>query len=201
MTENYILTAIPLAIVAAVFFWTLATDLCRQDTDERHGSASLILAAMLSLPGWYLDKDDTPEQRSELYRPVADAIHTVAKNRRQQAFLVTQAWAETKFARYVLEDRCQDGPIGARCDRGKASGPWQVWSWCKDAHDKSLTNAQRFEAGARCALRGYHQGARMCTGYEGMFIAQRGGMLGSNPCQKQWAIKRAKTMKLIEVRL
>lgn len=48
------------------------------------------------------------------------------------ALLLGKGHFESDFAQYVHEGRCEDGPVGARCDSGKdgvarAHGPWQQW--------------------------------------------------------------------------
>ncbi len=48
------------------------------------------------------------------------------------ALLIAKGEAESAFAAYVHEGRCQDGPVGARCDTdskgvARAHGPWQQW--------------------------------------------------------------------------
>jgi hypothetical protein len=130
----------------------------------------LLLLALLRLAPWYQDVDDSFQQRAELYYPVAVAICAVALNDTERAFLARQAYEETKLARYVLEERCQDGPAGVRCDEGLATGPWQVWGYCKRAWTATYYE-ERLAAGAACSLRL----ARMCRTPEGWFAAQWGG--------------------------
>jgi hypothetical protein len=141
---------------------------------------SLILRAWLALPVWYQDTDLTQDQRADLYRPVAEAVCAVATTDTERAFLARQTYSETKLARYVLEDRCKDGPVGARCDSGLATGPWQSHRWCAGAWKG--TQAERFAAGARCALRL----ARSCREPEGWFAAQT----GRAQCHAAWARRR-----------
>lgn len=48
------------------------------------------------------------------------------------ALLLAKGRGESAFAAYVHEGRCQEGPVGARCDPDKkgvarAHGPWQQW--------------------------------------------------------------------------
>jgi len=143
---------------------------------------SIILRAWLALAPWYLDAHESGEQRTELYRPVAVAICAVARTDTERAFLARQTYAETRLARYVLEDRCKDGPPGARCDAGLATGPWQSHHWCAGAW--TGTRAERFAAGARCTLRL----AKYCRDPEGWFAAQA----GRAQCRAPWARQRLK---------
>jgi hypothetical protein len=148
-------------------------------------NADIILAALLALPQYAADAKDTPEERHALVRPVAEAIHAATKDRTERAFLAVQAWYESGLARYVLEDRCHEGPVGAQCDAGRATGPWQVHAWCKAAW--SGTTAERYLGGARCALSLWRAGNARCRGPHGGFAAN-GGILGScSKAREKWA--------------
>jgi hypothetical protein len=142
--------------------------------------AYLVLLALLRLAPWYQDVGDSFQARSELYYPVAVAICAVASNDTERAFLAWQAYQETRLARYVLEERCHDGPPGVRCDAGLATGPWQMHAWCTGAW--TGTQQARLEAGARHALRL----ARRCRTPEGWFAAQS----GRASCSAPWARQR-----------
>ena len=152
----------------------------------------LILALMLSWPQYHLDRGDPAAARRALYRPVAEAICAVGKTRLERAWLVVQSYHETHWARYVLENRCSEGPPGARCDEGRATGPWQVHSHCAVAWRRTghFTRKQR-QAGARCALRVARMGLRRCKTTEGAFAHQR----GSGRCHAPWAAARARRVE------
>lgn len=96
-------------------------------------SPDAVLAVLLSLPQYTGDRfaDPTLEDRARLLRPVAVAIAEVARNRTEAAALIALAKHETNLARYVLDGYCEQGPVGARCDGGRARGAWQVHSWCR----------------------------------------------------------------------
>jgi len=145
----------------------------------------LILTVLLSLPAWRLSTD-TPEERAELTRPVAAAICAATSDPPEQAFLVTQAWHETKLARPVLEERCHEMPEGERCDQGRATGPWQTHRWAREAWTGS-THADRLLGGARFALRGWRRGSS--SSWAQGFQAQRNA---APP--RQWARRRASMM-------
>ena len=151
-----------------------------------------VLSALLVLPSWYLDRKESPQQRAVLYSPVVATICAVTENQQERAFLATQAYAETKLARYVLENRCPDGPPGARCDEGRATGPWQVHRFCAGAWLGS-TSASRLRAGAICALRGYRWGVKRCGHHEGGFVVQR----GRAGCRAAWAARRVVLMRRV----
>lgn len=158
------------------------------------GAAEAVLAAMLSLAPYHADADEGDSARAALLAPVASAIVEATGDRTERAFLVAQAWHETKYARYVLEDRCADGPVGARCDGGRATGPWQVHRWCSAAW--TGTPAERYIGGARCALRMWRHGLARCKGARaGGFAAQSGGIAGR--CDNHRWSRRVRTMTTV----
>lgn len=204
--ESLLLSA-PLALVCVALLWSLLHD-CSRDSPGKRGrlraegvSSVVVLMVMLGLPGWSLDSDDTDEARARLYRPTAVAVAEVAASRTEAAWLVAQAWHETRYARYVLEDRCADGPPGARCDAGRARGPWQVHRWCSVAWDESASDAVRLRAGAECALRGYRRGFQRCGTLAGAFAAQHSWSMSPTWCTQRWAVRRAQTHRDVEARL
>ncbi len=138
-----------------------------------------ILAFFLSLPQWY-GESFTPAERATHYLPVAESICRVTRDDNWRAFLATQAYAETKLAEAVLEERCHEMGKWA-CDAGLATGPYQVHRHCRDAWT-APTRAERYDAGARCAL----MMARQCRTPEGWFAAQG----GFRRCAADWARRR-----------
>jgi hypothetical protein len=145
-----------------------------------------IMGVWMTLAPWYGDRHDTPEARAALYRPVATAICQATEDPGGRAFLGAQTYWETRLARHVLEERCHEGPAGARCDGGRSIGPWQPRRWCGGAWDMSLTRAERYLAGARCALGLWWGGLARCRRVEGGFVAQGGG----KGCRRDWARRR-----------
>lgn len=153
--------------------------------------ADQVLAAMLSLPTAWLDRAESPEQRAELYRPVAEAIADFAKNDRQAALLIAQAYADTKLARAVLEGRCQDMPDGQRCDNGKTHGPFQV----AVAHCPTSDLREQ----AKCAMRAAGGGVARCRDHSlspthAMFVGL-GGM--GRPCNWKAASDRVELYRRV----
>lgn len=158
------------------------------------GAIEAVLAAILSLPAYAVDGEQTAHERETLVRPVAVAIVEATESKTERAFLVAQAWHETRFARYVLEDRCKDGPDGAQCDEGRAAGPWQVHKWCSAAWEGEPI--ERYAAGAKCALRMWRHGVARCKGLpNGGFAAQSGGIFGS--CESDRWARRVRTMRRV----
>jgi hypothetical protein len=106
------------------------------------------LAMLLALPPHFTDRDEPPDDRKARLTNVAHAIDAatlratcvnqpidckhLGRTRKQLvAALITIGWHESKWARYVQEGRCLDGPVGSRCDdRGtglpRARSPWQI---------------------------------------------------------------------------
>ena len=163
---------------------------------------SLILAAWALLPTWYGDRHESTDTRDAHRLPVATAICRATTDAKERKFLATQAYSETTLARYVIDDRCSDGPVGARCDEGRATGPWQVhrsMARCaRNAWDKSLPVTERYLAGAQCALANWRYGVARCKSDAGGFAAQ-GGVLVK--CGAAWARRRVALMERIGGRL
>ena len=134
---------------------------------------ALLLKAWLALTPWSGDRHESLESRTALYHPVAETVCKVTEDDLERAMLGAQSyWEGARLARYVLEDRCKDGPPGARCDEGYATGPWQVHRWCRKAWNQTRSRAERLEAGARCALSAARAGRKACGGLRGMFAYQ-----------------------------
>ena len=168
-----------------------------------------VLAAMLALPQYVGDRDDNPDKRSELYRPLAQTIAAEARgNRSKEAALVTLAWLESRLARYVLEGRCKEGPRGMRCDAHprtgvpRARGAFQVWGWCRDAWRHPEGSIESMRAEARCASRMLSAGLQRCRGrhpagdWAGAFSGYRNGA-----CTWAPAAARARRMETVLARL
>jgi hypothetical protein len=147
-----------------------------------------ILSAMLSLPPAALDRSESVEQRTALFLPVAEAIARVSRSDRQAALLIAQAWEDTKLARYVLEGRCHDGPVGQRCDNGKARGPWQVHKWC---------TATTLDGEARCALRAASSGMDRCRGHAQSPVHGAFAGLAARDCSWPGADRRVGTYRSV----
>jgi hypothetical protein len=155
-----------------------------------------VMGVLMWLQPWYQDVDETHAQRWALMRPVAVAICSVTESPKEWAFLLTQGEFECRFARYVLEDRCSDGPPKARCDDGHATGPWQVHRYARtrDAWDKSLPPTLRYMSGARFALHAWRRGSWQSWAYG--FQLQK----SLAPVQ-DWAKRRASVMATVLARL
>lgn len=164
-----------------------------------------ILAVILALPAWYQDAGESPDARIELLRPVAQVIAIASEGEpTRAAAMIAAGYHESRFARYVVEGRCSDGPRGARCDDGRATSPWQVWAVaCPGAHSFPAGSRHSLEAAASCADRLLRGGYGRCRGrhpggdWAGMFAAYAGGAR----CDAGWAVPRAHTMGAALLRL
>ena len=165
-------------------------------------SAEAILAAALSLSRYVGDRSDTPEQRSSLYRPVAEAIAEVARSKFEASMLVALAFHESGLARFVIEGRCSDGPPGQRCDGGKARGVFQLHeAACHDAWEREDGSIESIRAEAHCAIRLLRWNAERGQGH----AASRAHAAFAGYAAREWswdgAAKRVETARKIESRL
>lgn len=160
--------------------------------------AAEVLAVLLSLPQYYGDRhaDPTLEDRARLLRPVAEAIAEVSRNRTEAAALIALMKHETNGARYVLDGHCEQGPVGARCDGGRARGAWQVHSWCRALFAGPENAPGRHLAGARCAVSLLRKGRAQCGSLAGAF-----GVYAGAGCKWKGGPGRVKTTNLMEARL
>lgn len=164
-----------------------------------------VLAAMLAQPVWYQDVADTPEQRADLLRPVAMAITLATQDPTEQAALVALGWHESRWARYVVEGRCKDGPDGARCDNGLARSPWQVhrYGLCRQAWRYTEDDPRTLELAAECSVRLLRGAKSRCTGqhpagdWAGAFSQYGTGAR----CTRPKSADRAATMQTVLLRL
>lgn len=150
---------------------------------------AMVLAAMLAMPPGFGDENATDDERRAFLAPVATVIHEVALESdnpiRTASILLALGKNETRFARYVLEGRCQDGPPGEQCDWSKrqgrpiARGPFQVHPWCTAAWSVAETSLESLAGGARCALSLVKRALRRCLrspheAWPGAFAVYRG---------------------------
>lgn len=133
-------------------------------------TAAAILAVLLEQPTYDGDKNDLPDARIALYAPYADAIADVAKDDREAAVLESIALHESHLARYVLENRCSEGPPGERCDNGRARGAWQLHrAACKEAWTLPWGSEKSLRVEAHCVLSLYYYGQHRCHSARGAY--------------------------------
>lgn len=169
-----------------------------------------VLAVMLALPTFYGDRGETFDQRYKLLEPLAFEIVSAAGGSRWRAsLLVTTAYAETRLARFVIEGRCEEGPVGMRCDyshklkRSLSRGVFQLKEEsCRAAYQYPAGSRESLREEARCAIRQLGAAKKRCAGVHpagdlaGMFSGY-----GGNSCIWPAAAERAKRVPVIESRL
>lgn len=162
----------------------------------------IVLGAMLALPVYHGDREETLEQRRQLLEPLAHAITESTESRGEMAAAISQAYHESRFARYVLENRCLEGPPGSRCDNGTSRGPFQVKKWCEGAWNSGASLAEQYRAGARCMLSVYRLGVMRCQNNVGGFALQKSTLVSRGSlCRAPWAIRREELRERVYAKL
>jgi len=162
-----------------------------------------VLAGIFRRPTWYQDKHLSRQERAVYLRPVAKAIAKATRTDAEAAALITHGWYESRYAKYVIEGRCKDGPVGAQCDITKkgvvrARGPFQVWKWCRDAWGYPQGDQAALAHEARCIARWMRGAMRRC---QGGWVSAFAGMRGGARCEWGPAKKRAHTMRKVLAKL
>lgn len=165
---------------------------------EPAAEVSPTLAALLQLPAHVTDLDEPEADRLARLSLIADAIDAATDDQLVRAALVVLAWHETRLARYVHEERCSDGPRGAReCDSGRARGLWQI----HDAPEWSVPDSIEAQAALAARLwRGYRHRCRIDSRDDiaGAFV---GYGTGGKCAPTKWAAKRAAHTRAVSGRL
>ncbi len=88
---------------------------------------SKTLTVLQLFPVYKGDTEEPASERLARLTEIADAIDEASRNAEEQALLITVAWHESAFARYVQHDepRCSEGH-GGRCDGGASWSNWQI---------------------------------------------------------------------------
>lgn len=128
------------------------------------GWYTAILVVLLGLPPFHSETDESAEGRQARLQTVAAAIdHAAAAHahrwppQKTAAALLALGWHESRFARYVGEGRCHEGPPGARCDPNRhgvrqARTYWQLHRVaCPAAWALPEGSAAELQVAARCA--------------------------------------------------
>lgn len=157
--------------------------------------AAKLLAVMLELPVFYLDRGEDPTARRERLSELAEAIADASANRTEAAALLAAAWHESRFSKMVQEGRCDELPAGMRCDDGKARGNWQLHrAACTELWDRPVSEHARI--GARCAMRLLRVFRRDCGTIPGAY-----GRFAGRACTWAGGEKRAATMRRLLARI
>lgn len=159
-----------------------------------------IYAWLLAATPHRTDLDEPKEAREARLATIAFVIATASEGVPERAaLLMAQGESESRWARYVGEGRCKEGPPGERCDpdyRGfpRARTYWQTWRVsCPKAWDEEAGSVLEMTEAAKCTVRLMRSGMRRCqlNGYDplhGAFAGARGGAACTGP----WAVKRTK---------
>lgn len=133
--------------------------------------AEAIAAVILSLPHYWADAGEPPEDRASRAEHAADVIIEVAGNNRDMiAALIALGWHESRWSRFVFEDECEKGKPGERCDDGRARSPWQMHrDACPYYWESGLLSD-----GAKCAFSLLRYGRSACGSYQGAFAVYAG---------------------------
>lgn len=160
-------------------------------------TAAAVLAVFLELPTYHGDKNDPPDTRIALYAPYAQAIADTAKNERETAVLMSIAWHESHLARYILENRCSEGPVGERCDNGRARNFLQIHRVaCPDAWKLPWGSDESLRLEAQCAISLYHFGEHRCRSASGAY-----GIYAGTSCAWSGSVSRHALSERLQRRL
>lgn len=166
-------------------------------------TAAAILALIASLPPFHAEpRPEQPDERLARLRVVSEAVSALELDATWTAAVLAVGWHESRFARYVQEGRCADGPAGARCDQGLARGTWQVHRQaCPRAWAERSGSAGEVREGARCAARLLRAAKWRCAGRApGEWWGAFSGYAGA-ACDWAGARKRVRTMESMVARL
>lgn len=141
---------------------------------------------------------DTATRRAACVDVPAPCKVIFADRRLLAALLLGKGRFESGFAEYVHEGRCEDGPVGARCDSDskgipRAHGPWQQWrssvypaeDWdalqasTQEATDLAAWHAARLLAGTRSFCKEEFRGDEVQSSIAGF----AGGCLRMTPAK------------------
>jgi len=177
--------------------------------------AEAVLALLLSWPAYSAEPTpEAPEARQVRLTAATIAITEAASARpgnwqpvQVAAVLLTLGWYESRFAAYVGEGRCSEGPEDARCDPHpvtkvpRARSYWQAHqSACPLAWTLPPGSLAELRAAAGCASRlwvgAYYRCRRRTTDgpVAGAFAGYAGGAAG---CRWDGGARRAR--KLLEI--
>lgn len=121
-------------------------------------SAIVVLKVLLMQAPFDRDRSLSIEERAEFERPYAEAIAKAAHTYWEVALLESDAISETHMARYVIEGRCMDGPVGQQCDAKhgapQARGVWQLHEEaCRQAWAFPEASRESIMLEAECAIK------------------------------------------------
>lgn len=164
---------------------------------EACDGATGTLRVLCSAPSHATDIDEPPAGREARLVAIASAVDAATDDLSERAMLLSLGWHESRWARYVQEGRCSDGPPGQRCDEGRSVGPWQ-----QRAFDDSPV-PEDMPGQALRALRLLRFGLYRCRGAVSDEIVGAFSSYGSGGycAPAAFAERRAKTARILRGRL
>jgi hypothetical protein len=164
---------------------------------EACDGATGTLRVLCSAPAHTTDIDEPQAGREARLAAIASAIDTATDNRDERAMLLSLGWHESRWARYVQEGRCSDGPPGQRCDEGRSVGPWQQRAF-DDSPVPDVLPAQALRA-LRLLKFGQHRCKLVLDDeFVGAFASYGSG---GSCAPAAFAERRAKTARILRGRL
>lgn len=159
-----------------------------------------VWALLCALTPSRLDLDESCADRATRLAPAAYWCTVYAQSRDELAACITLGIHESRWARYVGEGRCRDGPQGERCDpdrhgRPRARGWWQLHrSACPALWRTPLGSSEAIQAGARCAVAVWRGALWRCRGRHpaGPLAGAYAGYRGLD-CEWPGGVRRART--------
>lgn len=186
------LFAVPVALASAWSCSGLAEAHAAEDRSVCT-EATGTLAALCRLPPHRLDIEEPTAVRENRLTRIAQAIDLATWDKAQRARLIALGWHETRYAAYIDEGRCSDGPVGERCDNGKSHGPWQL----RHNAIQRVPDDTAGQAAMAASLLRFHQ--RHCSGSVAKAFHSYG--TGGKCVESDWAKRRARHAAAIEGRL
>ena len=161
-----------------------------------------ILTVLLAFKPYTGDGESLEARRARL-TPVAHHIAEASKGSVTMAAVsITLGHSESRFAVYVGEDRCMDGPVGQQCDatKGKprARSYWQLWRVaCQKAWQYPSPSTEGLRAATACAVARFRGGMSRCAteGIGGL----RGGFAGYRSADCTWGGAKSRAVKAARV--
>jgi hypothetical protein len=157
-----------------------------------------VLALLLQLPPMSGDLPESDEHRTWRLWQQAAAIDHASQLRpggwdpvQVAGVLVTLGTLESRFSYYVTSNQCDRGPVGARCDKGRARFAWQLWrracprAWAYPDNSYAAT-----QAAAVCASRLFVGGHTVCRRHPAGRLAGAFSAYGRGSCHWSGAARR-----------
>lgn len=112
-------------LLSAIFAALMRGPVHKTDTETREERVTRMHMVAESI-------DDTTKRAACVDSPDPECKPVLSDRRLMAALLLGKGRVESGFAQYVHEGRCQDGPVGQRCDSdqfgvARAHGLWQEW--------------------------------------------------------------------------